>query len=206
MNLLQQLASSNPSWSLEEFVRVTNDLLPQFLPIQKGNTRVREEVTSRLIRHYTTLGMVDEPFKEGRYAVYTYRHLLQILVVRRLLLEGFGTSAIAQLALKKTNTELENLLSGGIQLSVTPANPALAYLQDIQQRYSPPSPPRMSAPSPPPTPTRINSTHWTRFEVLPGLEIHVRDDFNYPNSPNEQHALLQHITQTLEDIANQKRK
>lgn len=206
MNSLQLLASSNPNWSLEEFVRITNDLLPQFLPTQRGNTRVREEVTPRLVRHYTTLGMVDEPLKEGRYAVYIYRHLLQILVVRRLLSEGFGTTAIAQLALKKTNTELENLLSGGVQLSVTPANPALAYLQDIQQRYSSPSPPSMSAPTPPPTPTQINTTHWTRFEVLPGLEIHVRDDFNYPNSLNEQHALLQHITQTLKNTANQKRK
>lgn len=206
MNSLQLLASSNPSWSLEEFVRITNDLLPQFLPTQRGNTRVREEVTPRLVRHYTTLGMVDEPLKEGRYAVYIYRHLLQILVVRRLLSEGFGTTAIAQLALKKNNTELENLLSGGIQLSVTPANPALAYLQDIQQRYSPPSPPSRSAPTPPPTPTQINTSNWTRCEVLPGFEIHVRDDFNYPNSLNEQHALLQHITQTLEDIANQKRK
>lgn len=206
MNLLQQLASSNPSWSLEEFVRVTNDLLPQFLPIQRGNTRVREEVTVRLIRHYTTLGMVDEPLKEGRYAVYTYRHLLQILVVRRLLLEGFGTGAIAQLALQKTNTELENLLSGGIQLSVTPANPALAYLQDLQQRYSTPLPPSLSAPAPPAAPAQINTTRWTRLEVLPGLEIHVRDDFNSPNSASEQHTLVQHIAQTLKDIANEKRK
>lgn len=205
MNLLQQLALSNPSWSLEEFVRVTNDLLPQFLPIQRGNTRVREEVTPRLVRHYTTLGMVDEPLKEGRYAVYTYRHLLQILVVRRLLSEGFGAGAIAQLALKQTNTELENLLSGGVQLSVTPANPALAYLQDIQQRYSPPPPPIPSAPTSP-TPTPINTTRWRRFEVLPSLEIHIREDFNYPNSPSEQHALLQHIAQTLEDITNEKRK
>ena len=205
MNALPQLALSNPSWSLEEFVQITNDLLPQFLPTQKGNTRVREEVTSRLVRHYTTLGMVDEPLKEGRYAVYTYRHLLQILVVRRLLSEGFGASAIAQFPLKKTNTELENLLSGGVQLSVTPANPALAYLQDIEQRNSTPPLPNMFLSAPSPTPTQINTTHWMRLEIVPGLEIHIRNDFNYPNSPSEQQTLLQQIAQMLKNFANKKK-
>lgn len=205
MNTLQRLALSNPSWSLEEFVQVTNDLLPQFLPTQKGNTRVREEVTSRLVRHYTTLGMVDEPLKEGRYAVYTYRHLLQILVVRRLLSEGFGANAIAQLALKQTNTELENLLSGGVQLSVTPANPALAYLQDIQQRNSTPPLPNMFTSAPAQTSTPINTTHWIRLEIVPGLEIHIRNDFNYPNSPSEQQTLLQHIIQMLKHFAHKRK-
>jgi DNA-binding transcriptional MerR regulator len=203
MNTLQRLALSNPSWSLEEFVQVTNDLLPQFLPTQRGNTRVREEVTSRLVRHYTTLSMVDEPLKEGRYAIYTYRHLLQILVVRRLLSEGFGANAIAQLALKQTNTELENLLSGGVQLSVTPANPALAYLQDIQQRHSTPSLPNKFTPAP--TPAPMNTSHWIRLEIMPGLELHIRDDFNYPNSPNEQQTLLQHIIQMLKHFANKRK-
>ena len=78
-------------------VKIANDLLPQFLPEEKAHTRVREEVTSRLIRHYTSQGLLDEPLKEGRVARYTYRHLLQLLVVRRLLTEGYGASAIDML-------------------------------------------------------------------------------------------------------------
>lgn len=206
MNRLQQLAQSHPSWSLEAFVQITNDLLPQFLPTQKGNTRVREEVTPRLIRHYTTIEMLDEPLKEGRYAVYTYRHLLQILVVRRLLSEGFGASAIAQLARKQTNSELENLLTGGVQLSVTPANPALAYLQDLQQqRSSTPSSPIIASPAPLPAPSQTQATRWIRIEILPGLELHVQDNFTYPNSPSEQQSLLQYIAQKLRDFTANKR-
>jgi len=207
MNILQQLAKNNPSWSLEEFVQVANNLLPQFLPAQKGNTRVREEVTPRLIRHYTTLGMLDEPLKDGRYAVYTYRHLLQILVVRRLLAEGFGANAIDQLATQRDNTELENLLAGGVQLSVSTANPALAYLQQIQKKQSsvpaapvPPAPPMESAN------LKTDTTSWIRIEILPGLEIHVREDFGYPNSLSEQQNLLQYIAQKLKDFAIHKRK
>ncbi|MBD1835198.1 MerR family transcriptional regulator [Cyanobacteria bacterium FACHB-472] len=207
MNILEQLAKNQPSWSLEEFVQITNNLLPQFLPAQKGNTRVREEVTPRLIRHYTTLGMLDEPLKDGRYAVYTYRHLLQILVVRRLLAEGFGANAIDQLATQRDNTELENLLAGGVQLSVTTANPALAYLQQIQnQRSSVSVSPAMPAPTIRQANPKTEATTWIRLEILPGLEIHVRDDFSYPNSQSEQQNLMQYIAQKLKDFAIQKRK
>jgi DNA-binding transcriptional MerR regulator len=205
MLTLQQLAQSNPSWSLDEFVQITNALLPQYLPEERSHTRVREEVTPRLVRHYTTLAMLDEPVKAGRYAVYTYRHLLQMLVVRRLLAEGFGASAIDKLATSKNNAELEALLQGGIQLTVTTANPALAFLQQIQKRPSTPTPPQMATapsvtPAAPPVPnsppTSIPS-QWTRLEILPGLEIHIRDDFIYPNSPQEQQNLLQYIGQKL---------
>jgi DNA-binding transcriptional MerR regulator len=213
MKTLEQLAQSSPSWSLDKFVQVTNALLPQYLPEERfpvgdatrSHTRVREEVTPRLVRHYTTLGMLDEPVKAGRYAVYTYRHLLQILVVRRLLAEGFGTRAIDKLATSKNNAELEALLQGGFQLTVTTANPALAFLQQIQQRPSTPTPPPMApAPSVPPaappvpysSPTSTPS-QWMRLEILPGLEIHVREDFIYPNSPQEQQNLLQYIGQKL---------
>jgi DNA-binding transcriptional MerR regulator len=207
MNTLQQLAFSNPSWSLEAFVQITNDLLPQYLPTQPGNTRIREEVTPRLVRHYTTLEMVDEPLKEGRYAIYNYRHLLQILVVRRLLSEGFGASAIAQLARKKTNIELENLLSGGVELSFTTANPALAYLQKLEQeRYSTPSSPKIAKPTPPLIPNQINAKQWMRLEILPGLELHIREDFPYPISPNEHHFLLQSIAQKLKDFTANNKK
>lgn len=133
METLANLARSQPNWSLEEFVNVANELLPQYLPATKGNTRVREEINPRLVRHYTSLGMLDEPQKEGKYALYIYRHLLQILVVRRLLSEGVGANAIDRLAKEKTNAELENLLTGGVQLEVTPSNPALAYLQQLKK-------------------------------------------------------------------------
>lgn len=192
MNLLQKFAHSQHSWALEEFVEVTNVLLPQFLPEEKTNTRVREEVTSRLVRHYATLNMLDEPLKEGREARYTYRHLLQVLVVRRLLAEGYTAGAIDKLATISSNSELEALLQGGVQISITPANPALAFLQKIQQR---PVNPQHWANSnvKPLTP----SSQWTRLEIVPGLEIHVREDFRYPNSPQEQQNLLEYLSQRL---------
>ncbi|PZV12769.1 MAG: MerR family transcriptional regulator [Leptolyngbya sp.] len=202
MKLLQQLAQSSPNWSLDELVQVANELLPQFLPEERAQSRIREEVTPRLIRHYTSLDMLDEPLKEGREARYTYRHLLQVLLVRKLLTEGYGSSAIGQFAKAKTNSELENLLQGGVQLTVTPANPALAYLQQIQQRTGERAnasentltgqAPNAPTPDPLPTPSQ-----WLRIEILPGLELHVRQDFVSPSSSQEQQTLLQLISSAL---------
>jgi hypothetical protein len=144
--------------------------------------------------------MLDEPLKQGREARYTYRHLLQMLLVRRLLATGYGASAINRLPTSTENPELEALLQGGVQLTVTPANPALAFLQQIQQRrLSDSTVPSSTATS---STTRTQSqlptpSQWTRLEVLPGLELHVREDFTYPSSPQEQQNLLQYISQNL---------
>ncbi len=222
MESLQQLARSQPQWTLSEFVAILNGWLPQFLPENPANTRVREEVTPRLVRHYTSLGAIDEPLKQGREARYTYRHFLQMLVVRRLLSEGYGAEAIGDLAKTQENADLELLLQGGVQLTVTAANPALGFLQQIKQRQSPSNPVRPSpVPSSskkrsravsernaiaPPTPTSTStSTQWTRIEVLPGLELHIRQDFTYPGSPQEQQNLLQHLTQILHTFAKNRR-
>lgn len=214
MKTLQQLAQQNPSWSLEELVRAINELLPQFLPEEKSHTRVREDITPRLVRYYTSQGLLDEPLKEGREARYTYRHLLQVLLVRRLLVEGYGASAIDTLARSRTNLDLEALLQGGVQLTVTPANPALSFLQQIQQRQTnvapsaiqtPPSSKKSvssSTPSHPSSPT----SYWTRLEILSGLELHVRSDFVLPATSVEQQNLLQYILHLLLSFATHKNK
>jgi hypothetical protein len=208
METLQQIAQRDPHWSLDELVQIANELLPQFLPEEKAHTRVREEVSPRLVRHYTGQEMLDDPVREGREARYVYRHLLQVLIVRRLLMEGYGASVINTLARSKNNSELEALLQGGVQLTVSPANPALAFLQQIQQR--PPDSPQSLAKSPSPSvsipPLTTATSHWTRLEVLPGLELHVRSDFVLPSTSQEQKNLLQRMLQILIATATPKRR
>ena len=208
---LKDVAQTGPLWGLDEFVEQANRFLPKYLPENPSNTRVRDEVTPRLVRHYTTLGMLDEPLKEGREARYEYRHLLQLLTLRKLLSEGIGASALGDLAKTKRNEELEGMLEGGVQLTVTPANPALAYLDKIKSRASgkqtpssPPSAPHLPSPSPGARPQP--ESRWTRIELLPGLELHVSDDFRIPSSPQAQQNLLQHINQKIIQAQQRRRK
>ncbi len=201
MSLLQKFSQTQPTWTLEEFAQVTNVLLPQYLPEAKLNARVREEITPRLIRHYTTLNMLDAPLKEGREARYTYRHLLQILVVRRLLIDGHSTGAIDQLATNSSNLDLESLLEGGVQFSITPSNMALAYLKQIAPIESAEQTTQIR----PPEDKEPTHHQWTRTEVFPGLELHVRSDFAYPNSPQEQENLIRYLQQKLMALSPRRR-
>ena len=59
----------------------------------KRDSRVKRTFTDRSFRHYTTLGCIDPPEKDGRRSVYGFRHLVQALVVRRLLWDRVYNSA-----------------------------------------------------------------------------------------------------------------
>jgi DNA-binding transcriptional MerR regulator len=136
MEDLKQLANTHPYWSLDEFAHVANQWLPRCLPEARANTRVREDVNPRLIRQYTTWGLVDAPLKEGREARYTYRHLLQLLVTRRLLADGYATAVIHKLVAGQGDDGLEEMLAGGAMSAAAEAsvNPAIAFLQGLTGR------------------------------------------------------------------------
>ncbi|MGG6242434.1 MerR family transcriptional regulator [Nodosilinea sp. AN01ver1] len=209
--MLQQIAQQQPEMVLDRFVEVTNDLLPQFLPDQSSGNRGQEPVNPRLVRYYTTQGWLDKPLKQGREARYTYRHLLQLLVLRRLLAEGYSASSIGSLIGGQADTALEDILQGGVQLTVEAANPALAFLSQIRDRResspsdrslkrsaSPAMQAPLAAPAPPPaTPSTSTPQTWTRLEILDGLELHVRQDFVAPATAHERDSLLQLIADHL---------
>jgi DNA-binding transcriptional MerR regulator len=235
MTRLQQYAQQNSSWSLEDFVEVANDLLPQFLPEQATGSRGQEPVNPRLVRHYTTQGLLDKPKRQGREARYLYRHLLQLLVLRRLLADGYSTSSVGSLIDQQSNATLENLLQGGAQLTVETANPALAFLSQIRERgeasarqkrsnipygingdsadeqqsvAKPPAP----APAQAPAPNRSSAPavtsgaqEWTRVEILEGLELHVRQDFPVPTTAHERESLHRLIADHLTDLTQSRR-
>ncbi|PZV06790.1 MAG: MerR family transcriptional regulator [Leptolyngbya sp.] len=218
MSMLQQIAQQQPEMVLDRFVEVTNDLLPQFLPDQSSGSRGQEPVNPRLVRYYTTQGWLDKPLKQGREARYTYRHLLQLLVLRRLLAEGYSASSIGSLIGGQADTALEDILQGGVQLTVEAANPALAFLSQIRDRresspsdrsqkrsaspamQSPPAVSILPAPAPS-TPPQV----WTRLEILDGLELHVRQDFVAPATAHERDSLLQFIADNLAHLNSTQR-
>jgi len=69
-----------------------------------------EKLTERLIRFYTAQGVLDKPDRLGREAAYHFRHLLQLLIARRLVDEGVSLVAISKFNLNKSTDELEQAL------------------------------------------------------------------------------------------------
>ena len=219
---LEKIEQSNEEWFLEEFVDVANHLLPDYLPDIRGNTKVKEEINPRLVRHYTSQKLLDEPYRSGKYAVYTYRHLLQLLLVRRLLSQGISSAAINDLVTSQTNDELKSLLTGGIQIHVTTAHPslnttsnsALEYIEKlkkgnksnrVKETINSSVNSSLKEPSNQENLTFNKQTEWIRIEVLSGLEIHLRSDFIYPNSVREQQALNELIIQQLTHLLTRKK-
>ena len=118
---------------------VCNTLLPRYLPDDTMDRRQREDVNVRLLRYYTGQGLLDEPARQGREARYRYRHLLQVLVMRRLMRDGLGTKAVQEV-MRQPNESLEALLHGGAQFEVTPTQyrvvqvPAASPAPSVQAR------------------------------------------------------------------------
>ena len=71
----------------------------------------------RLLRHYASVNVLDKPNRQGRDAVYTYRHLLQFLTARRLMKQGFALSKIAEFTSVVPTETLQQTLSESPQRS-----------------------------------------------------------------------------------------
>lgn len=99
------------AWKLEEFVQEVNTRLSAMLPSDQYDARQREDFSIRLLRHYSSLGLVDESERIGREALYRYRHLLQVLCLRTLQREGWNSKAIAGFN-GCDSAELEAFLNG----------------------------------------------------------------------------------------------
>lgn len=225
---LETLENNHQEWLIHEFVEVANQFLPLYLPEIRGNGKVTEEINPRLVRSYTSQRLMDEPIRQNRYAFYTYRHLLQLLLVKRLLSDGIGTTAINDLLTSKTNEELKSLLAGGIQIQITTAHPiltetqnsnnsALDFLANLKGKKNPSSStftdkikpnnfiPSMENKN---TMSALDETDshqiisdkeesWTRIKIVDGLELHIRDDFVYPNSIKERESLMERFSNIL---------
>lgn len=109
-------------FGLQELVDVANALLPGYLP-KDATGRAADDVNPRLVRFYSTEGLIPEPHKEGREARYVYDHLLALLLVRKLLAEGFGSAAIRKALSGRLRAELEALLQDEVRVELAPSQP-----------------------------------------------------------------------------------
>jgi len=85
---------------------------------QEGDSkRVTWSPTPRLLRYYTTLGILDRAARfQGRIALYSGKHLLQVLAIKYLQLGGKKLEEIQQLLLGLTEEKLAELLGVSMPL------------------------------------------------------------------------------------------
>ena len=133
---------------IEEFVEEANRHLAELLPMDRS-ARPKDEVNARLVRHYTTEGLLPLPRREGREARYARLHLLSLLALRRLMADGLSGKALIAALNARSEEELAHLAQEGnlglegrafasSHLSVPTS--ALAYVQHLMAGTSSSSP------------------------------------------------------------------
>jgi DNA-binding transcriptional MerR regulator len=151
---LQQLEDQNLSVSAQQLVDWVNHAAERFLPrnTEDKSQRVSDSLSLRSMRHYQTLGCIDVPVREGREALYGFRHYLQALLVRKMLCQRVPSEKMAQILSSKTISEYKNLLLQGIELVVKPTPP---------QNW----------------PTFVGGTEtWKRLRISEGVELHLHQE------------------------------
>jgi DNA-binding transcriptional MerR regulator len=98
-----------PLWTLDELCAQAALALATDYPGQASG-RVREVPDRRLVRYYTTLGLLDRPVTlRGRTALYSRRHLLQLVAIKRLQVTGSTLLEIQTSLLGQQDAALESI-------------------------------------------------------------------------------------------------
>jgi len=81
-------------WTLDELVKRVREALEAEYP-GVPNGRVRDVPDRRVIRWYSTIGLVDKPLgMRGRTALYGPHHLQQLVAIKRRQAEGYSLAEI----------------------------------------------------------------------------------------------------------------
>ena len=120
------------------------------------------EGNERLLRHYVSMGVVDKPSREGRDALYGFRHLVQFVAARRLLAEGFPLAKIA----KYTGAVPTDALTAYLEKSDRTSEAELlvaAFRSESPERNAPSL---ASRKAPPPKPLQSMATGMGMVDVM----------------------------------------
>jgi DNA-binding transcriptional MerR regulator len=188
---------------LEELIAVANGLLPEVAGAPRHG-KARERLDERSVRYYVGEGLVDRPLSyAGTAALYGYRHLLQLLVIKRLQGEGLSLRTIRHFTAQPDGA-LEGRLT--VPTASPPGQAAAEFLTGLL-KGTPPPPPASAAPGharggqasrershlpQSPIPHRV----WQRHELAEGLELHVSSDFT-PLAPAEQQRVRERLQALL---------
>jgi len=162
---------------IDALVAEANRLLTQLLPEDRA-ARLKDEMNPRLVRHYTTVGLLPAPTREGREARYGRVHLLGLLALRRLMADGLSGKALAGALTGRSEQDLADLARAGVtgeeplappapmfesfvagalplglgalRVSAPQRNPAVAYLDGLRR----PAKAEVAAAAPAPGPVR----------------------------------------------------
>ena len=106
-------------WGLRELAAVAGAILDasDIVPL---NAAARARPTERTIRFYVTRGLVNAPDGRGTAAIYTYRHLLQVLAIKLRQMEGATLDAMLREFAAITGDAVERRVAAALGSALPP--------------------------------------------------------------------------------------
>ena len=179
-------AIRNKELRLEELVDHGARLIPLFVGRQV-RYKVSDLPDKRTIRYYVQKGLIDRPVRVGRHALFSYRHLLQVLVIKKLQSDYIPLRRIEEITRASSEQELERLL-----ISEGPKRGGPLPVNAIT-RSGGPAAVRPSTPAPSGHPWK--SCH--KFRISEHLELHVDEGFRLANPSVDLDVINTRITNAL---------
>ncbi|TCN41144.1 MerR-like DNA binding protein [Kribbella orskensis] len=145
-------------WTLGELAERVEAALADY-PGQV-NGRVRAVPDGRVIRWYTTIGLVDRPAEmRGRTALYSRRHLLQLVAIKRRQAQGHTLAQIQAELAGATDESLQPIAA----LTADPPQPTVGTPQPTRSRFW--------ADRPTPTPEPVAAELVTAIRLADGVTV-----------------------------------
>ena len=152
------------------------------------------EGNERLLRHYVSMGVVDKPSREGRDALYGFRHLVQFVAARRLLAEGFPLAKIA----KYTGAVPTDALTAYLEKPDKTSEAELlvaAFRSEAPERKTPSSATRRTAP---PKPLQSMSTGMGMVDVMHEMrDMEQRVRLQLDEMQNKVHLMVESAVKNM---------
>jgi DNA-binding transcriptional MerR regulator len=131
----------------------------------------------RTIRYYLAEGILPPAaYNEGAASVFTYRHLITLVAIKRLQSQGLPIKIIRRVVGGRTTAELEKLLDEPVRVStdIEEANRAqksgeeVMIIHDRDEIREILESPLAAAGE-----DQKEPEYWERFSIIPGIELHV---------------------------------
>lgn len=184
---------------LEELAQWGQQLMDRLGWHEGDSKRVTWTPTPRLLRYYTTLGILDRAAHfQGRTAFYTGKHLLQVLAIKHLQLAGNRLEDIQQLLFGKSEDKLAQMLGLTLPLPKpeVPSQTAapLARRPDFWEEM-----PERALPTP--TLPKAPRRQLLSLEPLNGMQLLIDCDRLPEGFPLEE--FLQKVSSAIQDLTTQ---
>jgi len=162
-------------WNLRDLASLTSAIL-EAGAIRPINAVANAHPSERTIRFYVTRNLVTSPDGRGTAAVYSYRHLLEVLAIKLRQMEGATLATIASELAAMTGDVIERRVAAALGPTI-PSPASLPLFTEDQQ-------PRGRAGQVLGAQTTLTTRQatapgartWKRVLVTDGLELHVRED------------------------------